>query len=73
MKRNSVFGRYLRVLLSYITLVSFITFIVAVLLDWYTIAAYAVIVFAVALICIIFLNDDGSDVIPPFGYFGFWP
>ena len=73
MKRNSVFGRYLIAFLPYIALFSFNTFIVAVLFDWYSIAALSILVCAAALICIILLNDDGSDVIPPFGYFGFWP
>lgn len=65
--------RVVNIILSYVALFSFIIFVVSVLFDSYNIAAYSIIVCTISCVCRILLADDDNGLIPPFGYFGFWP
>lgn len=72
MKKHSLYGRYLRALLSYTAFFSFITFVIAVLFDLSTVCAYSIVVCTIALICIILFFDDSHYPLYPFGFFNFW-
>lgn len=72
MQKHSAFGRYLRALLSYTALFSFITFVIAVLFNLYTVCAYSIIVCTIALICNILSFDDSHYPLYPFGFSNFW-